>query len=76
MSHKLLFGFVFVAAATIGYSYVLHKDKVQAGWSRICSKHLIPESQGLISRLFGLWPRAKSQLVRIPSNRTWHDILI
>jgi hypothetical protein len=52
MSHKLLFGFVFVAAATIGYSYVLHKDKVQAGRVRICSKHLISESQLLRSPRF------------------------
>ena len=49
MSHKLLFGFVFVAAPTIGYSYVLHKDKVRAGRVRICSKHPISESQVLIS---------------------------
>ena len=39
MRDTVLLGLVFVASATIGYSYVFRAHKMQTTMARICHKH-------------------------------------
>jgi hypothetical protein len=39
MSHNLFLEIVFVAGASIGYTYVFHTKRIRASMARICSGH-------------------------------------
>jgi hypothetical protein len=39
MSQTLILGFVFVAGASIGYTYIFRTKRIRASMARICSGH-------------------------------------